>query len=224
MVGARVVGTQSGAGGYSPSFASRCDLDDGRRVFVKAVSPAQNPESPDMLRSEIDVTRRLPSSVAAPATAACRWTTATGSSACSSTSTVDRRAPHGSRASCNGVRRGRASSATDALTDALRAARRPPRSPGDGVRRLATIRRTPAPVRSTTGHARTSTISSSLEVGLARRGRAATRSSISTSAATTSSSSRPVASSSSTGRTTCIGAPWFDLRRDAPVDRARRRR
>ena len=29
-----------------PSLASRCDLDDGRRVFVKAVSPAQNPESP----------------------------------------------------------------------------------------------------------------------------------------------------------------------------------
>jgi hypothetical protein len=66
LVGARVVDTRSGAGGYSPSFASRCDLDDGRRVFVKAVSPAQNPESPDMLRSEIDATRRLPDEVAAP--------------------------------------------------------------------------------------------------------------------------------------------------------------
>jgi hypothetical protein len=66
LVGARVVGAQSGAGGYSPSFASRCDLDNGRRVFVKAVSPAQNPESPDMLRSEIDATQRLPSSVPAP--------------------------------------------------------------------------------------------------------------------------------------------------------------
>jgi len=66
MVGARVVGTQTGVGGYSPSLASRCDLDDGRRVFVKAVSPAQNPDSPDMLRSEIDVTRRLPESIPAP--------------------------------------------------------------------------------------------------------------------------------------------------------------
>ena len=66
MVDARVVATQSGAGGYSPSFASRCDLADGRRVFVKAVSPAQNPESPDMLRSEIDATRRLPHQVPAP--------------------------------------------------------------------------------------------------------------------------------------------------------------
>ena len=65
-VGARVVGTQSGAGGYSPSFASGCDLDDGRRVFVKAVSPAQNPESPDMLRREMEITRRLPPSVPAP--------------------------------------------------------------------------------------------------------------------------------------------------------------
>ena len=70
MVGARVVSTQSGAGGYSPSFASRCDLDDGRRVFVKAVSPAQNPESPDMLRSEIDATRRLPHEVPRAAAAA----------------------------------------------------------------------------------------------------------------------------------------------------------
>jgi Ser/Thr protein kinase RdoA (MazF antagonist) len=66
MVGARVVHTRSGAGGYSPSFASRCDLDDRRSVFVKAVSPAQNPESPDMLRSEIDVTQRAPASVPAP--------------------------------------------------------------------------------------------------------------------------------------------------------------
>lgn len=66
MLGAGVVGTQSGTGGYSPSLASRCDLSDGRRVFVKAVSPAQNPDSPQMLRREMDVTRRLPASVPAP--------------------------------------------------------------------------------------------------------------------------------------------------------------
>jgi hypothetical protein len=63
---ARVVTSTSGPGGYSPSFASRCELADGRRVFVKAVSPAQNPQSPGMLRSEIEVTRALPRSVAAP--------------------------------------------------------------------------------------------------------------------------------------------------------------
>jgi hypothetical protein len=67
MIGARVVASVSGTGGYSPSLASRCDLDDGRRVFVKAVSAEQNPDTPGMLRHEIDVTRRLPSDVPAPA-------------------------------------------------------------------------------------------------------------------------------------------------------------
>jgi aminoglycoside phosphotransferase (APT) family kinase protein len=65
-VGGRVVSSVNGRGGYSPSLASRCDLDDGRTVFVKAVSPDQNPESPRMLRREIEVTRRLPASVPAP--------------------------------------------------------------------------------------------------------------------------------------------------------------
>jgi aminoglycoside phosphotransferase (APT) family kinase protein len=65
-IGARVVATESGRGGYSPSFASRCDLDDGRALFVKAVSPAQNPDSPGMLRSEIAVTAALPRHVPAP--------------------------------------------------------------------------------------------------------------------------------------------------------------
>jgi len=66
MVGARVVASASGTGGYSPSLASRCDLDDGRRVFVKAVSAAQNPDTPGMLRREVDVTRLLPREVPAP--------------------------------------------------------------------------------------------------------------------------------------------------------------
>jgi aminoglycoside phosphotransferase (APT) family kinase protein len=66
LVGARVVASSSGTGGYSPSLASRCDLDDGRRVFVKAVSAAQNPETPGMLRREVDVTRLLPPEVPAP--------------------------------------------------------------------------------------------------------------------------------------------------------------
>jgi Ser/Thr protein kinase RdoA (MazF antagonist) len=66
LAGARVVSTETGRGGYSPSFASRCDLSDGRAVFVKAVSPDQNPESPRMLRREVEVTRRLPPAVPAP--------------------------------------------------------------------------------------------------------------------------------------------------------------
>jgi Ser/Thr protein kinase RdoA (MazF antagonist) len=66
QLGGRVVSSVNGRGGYSPSLASRCDLDDGRTVFVKAVSPDQNPDSPRMLRREIEVTRHLPASVPAP--------------------------------------------------------------------------------------------------------------------------------------------------------------
>jgi aminoglycoside phosphotransferase (APT) family kinase protein len=34
-------------------MAARCQLADGRRVFVKAVSPDQNPDSPAMARAEV---------------------------------------------------------------------------------------------------------------------------------------------------------------------------
>jgi hypothetical protein len=39
---------------------------DGRRVFVKAVSADQNPESPEMLRREAAVAAVLPDGVPAP--------------------------------------------------------------------------------------------------------------------------------------------------------------
>jgi hypothetical protein len=66
QLGATVVHTSNEAAGYSPSFAARCRLADGRRVFVKAVSADQNDRSPVMLRHEIHVTRGLPSGVPAP--------------------------------------------------------------------------------------------------------------------------------------------------------------
>jgi aminoglycoside phosphotransferase (APT) family kinase protein len=65
-LGSPVAGVESEAAGYSPSFAARCRLADGRRVFVKAVSPDQNPVSPAMLRHEIRVTRELPRAAPAP--------------------------------------------------------------------------------------------------------------------------------------------------------------
>jgi phosphotransferase family enzyme len=65
-LGAAVVSTVDAQGGYSPSFASRCELSDGREVFVKAVSSDQNPVSPTMLRHEVRVTRDLPEAVPAP--------------------------------------------------------------------------------------------------------------------------------------------------------------
>ena len=54
ILGGAVVRTQSEAGGFSPGTADRVRTDTGRRAFVKAVSPDQNPDSPDLLRREAD--------------------------------------------------------------------------------------------------------------------------------------------------------------------------
>ena len=53
-------------GGYGPSLEARCGLADGRRVFIKAVSPAQNPDSPGMMRREAKIATRLPAGAPAP--------------------------------------------------------------------------------------------------------------------------------------------------------------
>lgn len=49
-----MVSAQSQAGGFSPGTADRIRTAGGRKVFVKAVSPDQNPDSPDLLRREAD--------------------------------------------------------------------------------------------------------------------------------------------------------------------------
>lgn len=54
VLGGRVITAESQAGGFSPGTADRVRTDDGRRAFVKAVSPDQNPDSPDLLRREAD--------------------------------------------------------------------------------------------------------------------------------------------------------------------------
>jgi aminoglycoside phosphotransferase (APT) family kinase protein len=56
--------TQSG--GFSPGVASRLYLSDGRRVFVKAVSVHQNPDSPSIHRKEAQIAAFLPKSTPAP--------------------------------------------------------------------------------------------------------------------------------------------------------------
>jgi aminoglycoside phosphotransferase (APT) family kinase protein len=66
-LGSSVVDAESRRGGYGPSLASVCLLADGRRVFVKAVSPAQNPDSPGMMRREAQIARCLPAGAPAPA-------------------------------------------------------------------------------------------------------------------------------------------------------------
>jgi serine/threonine protein kinase len=54
VLGGRVTTAESQAGGFSPGTADRVRTDTGRRAFVKAVSPEQNPDSPDLLRREAD--------------------------------------------------------------------------------------------------------------------------------------------------------------------------
>ncbi len=65
-LGSDVVEAVGQKGGYGPSLAARCGLADGRRVFIKAVSPAQNPDSPGMMRREARVAARLPPETPAP--------------------------------------------------------------------------------------------------------------------------------------------------------------
>ncbi|MHB8463377.1 MAG: phosphotransferase family protein [Acidimicrobiales bacterium] len=67
MLGSAVVAADNQPGGFSPGVAARCRLADGRRCFIKAVSPAQNPESPGMHRKEGQIASRLPAGLPVPA-------------------------------------------------------------------------------------------------------------------------------------------------------------
>jgi hypothetical protein len=67
VLGSEVVEAANQRGGYGPSLAARCALADGRRVFIKSVSPAQNPDSPGMTRREARNAACLPPNAPAPA-------------------------------------------------------------------------------------------------------------------------------------------------------------
>lgn len=71
ILGDRVVAAVSQPGGYSPGTADRVRTADGRRAFVKAVSPAQNPDSPGMHRAEARVTAALPAYAPTPRLLGC---------------------------------------------------------------------------------------------------------------------------------------------------------
>ncbi|KWV29319.1 aminoglycoside phosphotransferase family protein [Micromonospora rifamycinica] len=66
IIGDRVVEARSQPGGYSPGTADRVRTAGGRRAFVKAVSPAQNPQTPRMHRAEARHTAALPGSAPTP--------------------------------------------------------------------------------------------------------------------------------------------------------------
>jgi aminoglycoside phosphotransferase (APT) family kinase protein len=59
-VGARVVEATTQPSGFSPGLAARLRLEDGRRVFLKAVAEDANPDTPDIHRREARILAALP--------------------------------------------------------------------------------------------------------------------------------------------------------------------
>jgi len=66
LLGSPVVEAVNQPGGFSPGVAARCQLEDGRRCFIKTVSPAQNPIAPDLHRREAQIAAALPADLPAP--------------------------------------------------------------------------------------------------------------------------------------------------------------
>lgn len=66
VLGSAVVRSVSQSGGFSPGSADRVLTATGARAFVKAVSPAQNAESPQMHAREGRIAADLPRGVPAP--------------------------------------------------------------------------------------------------------------------------------------------------------------
>ena len=65
-LGSKVESATSLSGGFSPGVAARLGTPDGRRVFVKAVGPEPNPDSPAAHRREAEIAAALPPDVPAP--------------------------------------------------------------------------------------------------------------------------------------------------------------
>ena len=65
-LGAAVVDVESQPSGFSPGLAARVRAADGRRVFVKAVGPEPNPDSPGYHRREARIVAMLPAEAPVP--------------------------------------------------------------------------------------------------------------------------------------------------------------
>jgi hypothetical protein len=63
---ARVAHAVTQPGGFSPGLAATLELEDGRRVFAKAVGPEPNPESVELHRREARIAAALPPETPAP--------------------------------------------------------------------------------------------------------------------------------------------------------------
>lgn len=65
-LGSAVVEASSATGGFSPGIAARLRCADGATAFVKAISSAQNPRTPELHRAEARIAATLPSSAPSP--------------------------------------------------------------------------------------------------------------------------------------------------------------
>src|SRR5258708_28519 len=65
-LGSTILSALSQPTGFSPGVAARLTLADGRRVFVKAVGPQPNPDTPAIHRREIQIVSALPIDVPVP--------------------------------------------------------------------------------------------------------------------------------------------------------------
>ncbi len=66
LCGGAVVAETSSTSGFSPGYAAIVETSDGHELFVKAVSPEQNPGSPVLARREIIAAAALPPEAHAP--------------------------------------------------------------------------------------------------------------------------------------------------------------
>jgi aminoglycoside phosphotransferase (APT) family kinase protein len=65
-LGSPVVAARTQPGGFSPGVAARLELADGRRAFVKAVSPLPNAKAPSIYRREGRIVAAIPSAAPVP--------------------------------------------------------------------------------------------------------------------------------------------------------------
>lgn len=65
-LGSPIVNVVSQPGGFSPGVAARLRTADNRRVFVKAVGPELNPDTPSFHRQEAKITALIPPTAPVP--------------------------------------------------------------------------------------------------------------------------------------------------------------
>lgn len=65
-LGGEIVAAETQPGGFSPGVAARLILENGRRVFVKAVAHEPNPSSPDFHRREALIVGAMPATAPVP--------------------------------------------------------------------------------------------------------------------------------------------------------------